>query len=85
MNEPNQGDNLSHVPTPLEDVLGLVQWASAQHTGLDDTPPDVGDGPALPNGLDDVAEGLALLLDKKVHGEKLVYRIKDTKSLKPKA
>ncbi|KAL1674684.1 chaperonin 10-like protein [Schizophyllum commune] len=39
----------------------------------------------MPNGLDDVAEGLALLLNKKVHGEKLVYRIKDTTSLKPKA
>ena len=36
----------------------------------------------MPNGLDDVAEGLALLLDKKVHGEKLVYRIADTPGIK---
>ena len=32
----------------------------------------------MPKGLASVDEGLALLRENKVHGEKLVYRIADT-------
>ena len=32
----------------------------------------------LPNGLDSVPHGIQLLLDHKVSGKKLVYRVKDT-------
>ncbi|KAL1738500.1 hypothetical protein HDZ31DRAFT_50894, partial [Schizophyllum fasciatum] len=39
----------------------------------------------MPGGLDDVAEGLNLLKENKVHGEKLVYCIADTRSLKSSA
>lgn len=36
----------------------------------------------LPHGLDSVAEGVQLLKEGKVNGEKLVYRIEDSKCLK---
>jgi len=36
----------------------------------------------MPHGLDSVDEGLKLLEDNKVSGEKLVYRILDTPNLK---
>ncbi|TRM65469.1 chaperonin 10-like protein [Schizophyllum amplum] len=36
----------------------------------------------MPGGLADVAEGLGLLINGKVHGEKLVFRIADTPGLK---
>lgn len=32
----------------------------------------------MPNGLDSVQEGVLMLRDKKVSGEKLVFRIADT-------
>lgn len=35
----------------------------------------------LPNGLESVEEGLALMKADKLHGEKLVYRIADTPAI----
>lgn len=36
----------------------------------------------LPNGLESVEEGVALLKDDKVHGEKLVYLIAETPAIR---
>jgi hypothetical protein len=36
----------------------------------------------MPDGLDSVNEGVHLLKDGKIHGQKVVYRIADSKCLK---